>query len=379
MTLALRLVFLLSEYFHRLVIFAIMLVQTASIHGLKRADYDELLAHGWFRGNGIVYRSEVVCIDDKVYGILNIRYRVAEFNMRRSHLKLFKRNQTRFKIKIGTPRCDSRREELYRGAMPRFKAFVHGTLEEALLSPSAGAEFDAMEISVFDGDTLVAVSYIDVGDHSMASILCIYDQRYNKHSLGIYTMLIELDLCKRMGLEFYYPGYVLDEPSSFDYKLGLGSCEWLDEGKVWKKDLSELSVTKGMLMRLKMVELSLQLSVAGYKGSMRVYPYYTLGHLLLERPDLIRVPSYYVIQTPAGELAVAYDLQMETFICFDVHPVDDLDFLSRLKLSNDYLEGVNYQLEPLRCTFFHRLRTEHFKEDLEHIIQLQMHAAVVEY
>jgi len=272
MTLALRLVFLLSEYFHRLVIFAIMLVQTASIHGLKRADYDELLAHGWFRGNGIVYRSEVVCIDDKVYGILNIRYRVAEFNMRRSHLKLFKRNQTRFKIKIGTPRCDSRREELYRGAMPRFKAFVHGTLEEALLSPSAGAEFDAMEISVFDGDTLVAVSYIDVGDHSMASILCIYDQRYNKHSLGIYTMLIELDLCKRMGLEFYYPGYVLDEPSSFDYKLGLGSCEWLDEGKVWKKDLSELSVTKGMLMRLKMVELSLQLSVAGYKGSMPSAP-----------------------------------------------------------------------------------------------------------
>ncbi|MFM7234340.1 MAG: hypothetical protein ACKOZM_07090, partial [Flavobacteriales bacterium] len=159
----------------------------------------------------------------------------------------------------------------------------------------------------------------------------------------------------------------------------LGTCQWLDESKDWKKSPKDLSVTKGMLIRLKMVELSLQLSVAGFKNSMRVYPYYTLGHLMLERPDLIRVPSFYVIKTPAGELAVAYDLQMEAFICFDVHPVNDLDFLGRLKLSNDYMRGLNYQLEPLRCTFFHRLRSEHFKEDLEHIIQLQMHAAVVEY
>lgn len=356
-----------------------MLVQTASIFGLKRADYDELLARGWFRGNGIVYKSEVVCIDDKVYGILNIRYRVADFMMRRSHSKLFSRNQSRFTVKIGTPQCDSRREELYRGAMPRFKAFVHDSLQEALLSPSAGAEFDAMEIGVYDGDVLVAVSYVDIGDRSMASILCIYDQRYNKQSLGIYTMLLELDLCKKMGLDYYYPGYVLDEPSSFDYKLGLGSCEWLDEDRVWKANFSELSATRGMLIRLKMLELSMQLSVAGFDASMRVYPYYTLGHILLERPDLIRVPSFYVIQTGAGQLAVAYDLQMETFICFDVHPVNDLDFLSRLKLSNDYMQGTNYQLEPLRCTFFHRLRSEYFKEDLEHIIQLQMHAAVVEY
>ncbi len=356
-----------------------MLVQTASIHGLKRADYDELLARGWFRGNGIVYRSEVVCIDDKVFGILNIRFSVADFVMRRSHRKLFRRNQHRFSVKIGTPQCDERREELYHGAMPRFKAFVHGSLHEALLSPCSGAEFDTMEISVYDGDKLIAVSYVDVGDRSMASILCIYDQHYSKHSLGIYTMLLELDLCKRMGINHYYPGYVLDEPSAFDYKLELGQCEWLDEDFIWKKAFSELSVKKGMLIRLKMLELSLHLSVAGYSGCMRVYPYYTLGHLLLERPDLIRVPSFYLIQTPAGEMAVAFDLQMDSFICFDAHPVNDLDFLSRLKLSSDYMQGANYQLEPLRCTFFHPIRQERFKEDLEHIIQLKMHAEVVEY
>jgi hypothetical protein len=99
--------------------------------------------------------------------------------------------------------------------------------------------------------------------------------------------------------------------------------------------------------------------------------------LLLERPDLIRVPAYFMVDTPAGELALAYDLQMDAFLCFDLKPVRDMDFLHRLKLSNDYLSGPNYQLEPLCCTFFHRLRQESFSADLHHIIQLLLHASVV--
>lgn len=334
-----------------------------------------LLEWGWFRGSGIVYRSEVVCIDNSVFGILNIRFDVNQFAMRRSHRKLFVRHQSRFTFKIGSPQCDARREELYRLAKPRFKAFVHDSLQEVLLSPGIGAEFDTMEIAVYDGDKLIAVSYVDVGDRSMASILCIYDQSYRSERLGLYTMLLELDLCKRMGLDFYYPGYVLDRPSSFDYKLELGPCQWLDQGKQWVTKLDEMTFTKGTIIRMKMEELSALLHQAGYAPQMRVYPFYTLGHLLLERPDLLRVPSFYFIQTDAGEMAVAYDVLSDAFICFDVHPVVDLDFLHRLQLSEEYKSGTNYQLEPLRCTFFHRLRTEEFNADLHHIVQLMVHAS----
>ena len=354
-----------------------MLVQTASIFGLKRADYDDLLARGWFRGSGIVYRSEVVCIDSKVYGIRNIRFPVSAFSMRKSHRKLFYRNNENFSIRIGTPRCDSQRENLYQGLKSRFKAFVHDTLEGVLLSPRQGAEFDAMEIAVYDGDHLAAVSYVDVGESSMASILCIYDQRYHKDSLGIYTMLVEMDLAKRMGLDYYYPGYVLDEPSAFDYKLELGPCEWLSHDNGWYGTSESIEVSKASRIRSKMEEAHQRLDEAGFQSKLYIYPFYTLGHLLLERPDLIRVPSYRTIDTNAGLLAVSYDLQMDAFICFDLHAVQDLDFLHSLQLSNDYSNGSNYQLEPRKCTFFHRLRSEYFKEDLAHIIQLMSHATMV--
>ncbi len=354
-----------------------MLVQTASIQGLKRAEYDDLLARGWFRGNGIVYRSEVVCIDSKVYGIRNIRFPVYAFSMRRSHRKLFAKNNKRFSIRVGTPHSDAKREQLYQGVKSRFKAFVHDTLEGVLLSPRMGVDFDALEIAVYDGDELVAVSYVDVGDRSMASILCVYNQAYKNASLGIYTMLVEMDLSKRMGLEYYYPGYVLDEPSAFDYKLELGPCQWLGFGEEWFSNAQEIPPSKGSMIRQKMEQVSVHLVHAGFQPQLYIYPYYTLGHLLLERPDLIRVPSYYTIQTAAGELAVAFDLQMDAFICFDLHAARDLDFVQSLHLSDDYTSGANYQLEPRRCTFFHKLREEFLAEDINHIIQLFVHANVV--
>jgi hypothetical protein len=240
-----------------------------------------------------------------------------------------------------------------------------------------GVDFDALEIAVYDGDALVAVSYVDVGERSMASILCVYDQAYKSASLGMYTMLFEMDLSKRMGLEYYYPGYVLDEPSAFDYKLELGPCQWLGCNERWFANVQEIPPSKGSMIRHKMEQAAIQLEEAGFWPQLKIYPYYTLGHLLLERPDLIRVPSYYTIRTSVGVLAVAFDLQMDAFICFDLHAARDLDFIQSLHLSDDYISGANYQLEPLRCTFFHKLREDFLVDDLSHIIQLFVHANVV--
>jgi hypothetical protein len=68
---------------------------------------------------------------------------------------------------------------------------------------------------------------------------------------------------------------------------------------------------------------------------------------------------------------------MDAFICFDLQAACDLDFLQTLQLSDDYTSGANYQLEPRRCTFFHKLRDDFFAEDLSHIIQLFVHASTV--
>ncbi|MCB0579373.1 MAG: arginine-tRNA-protein transferase, partial [Phaeodactylibacter sp.] len=58
-----------------------------------------------------------------------------------------------------------------------------------------------------------------------ASIMGIYDPDYNRHSLGFFTMLMEIDFCMQRGMEFFYPGYVVPGYSRFDYKLRIGRAE----------------------------------------------------------------------------------------------------------------------------------------------------------
>lgn len=342
-----------------------MLVQTAPIQGLRRADYDALLSMGWFRGTGIIYRSEVVCIDEQVYGIRNIRFPVHAFSMRRSHAKLFRKNMNRFTLRVGTPRVDARREELYRGHMHRFKAFVHETLEDILLSPRMGAEIDAMELSVYDGEKLVAVSYIDVGESSMASILCLYDPAYARFSLGTLTMLLEIDMAKRLGLDYYYPGYVLDLPSGFDYKLELGPCQWLNKDEGWNWSQAITGEGKAAKIRRKLDALEALMAETGRSWEKMIYPYYTLGHLIMERRDLVRVPTFLTFQSGLHVVGVSYDIQLDQYIGFDLNEALELDYLHQLKLSDDYLQGNSYVLQTLSCNHVAPLREEHFAGDLD--------------
>lgn len=351
-----------------------MLVQTVPIQGLRRADYDDLLSLGWFRGTGIVYRSEVVCIDEQIYGVRNIRFPTVSFSMRKSHAKLYRKNMRRFTIRVGTPQVDERREELYRGHLHRFKAFVHESLGDIQLSPHMGAEIDAMEVAVYDDKKLVAVSYVDVGESSMASILCLYDHHYASFSLGTFTMLLEMDMAKRLGLDYYYPGYVLDLPSSFDYKLELGPCQWLDMECGWQWSQATHHPGKAERIRQKLAELEAMLQAAGYHPSLHIYPYYTLGHLITDRPDLIRVPAFYVLQSGHLIFGVSYDILLDAYVCFDILEANELNHLHQLELSDDYRLGDTYVLQTLCSTFCRPLSTDCFIDELHELIQIMTNA-----
>ena len=115
----------------------------------------------------------------------------------------------------------------------RFKGFIHPTLNEYLTSGFHRTVFDTREVCVYDGDKLVAVSYFDVGDRAMASLIGLQHPDYRKFGLGIYTMLKEVEFGRSAGLKWYYPGYVLDLPSDFDYKLELGEFEYYTPTKRW--------------------------------------------------------------------------------------------------------------------------------------------------
>ena len=63
-----------------------MLVQTHYPRQLSRSRYDQYLASGWFRGAVMLYKMDLVCIDNEVYSVVNIRLNLEHYKVSKSQI-----------------------------------------------------------------------------------------------------------------------------------------------------------------------------------------------------------------------------------------------------------------------------------------------------
>ncbi|HYF38029.1 MAG TPA: GNAT family N-acetyltransferase, partial [Prosthecobacter sp.] len=98
---------------------------------------------------------------------------------------------------------------------------------------------ECVECRMWAGEVLVAVSFLDVGAQATSAVYGVFEPEYSRRSLGIYTMLREIEFSRERGCRWYYPGYATQEPSAYDYKKQLGGLEFLDWQRGQWKPLNE--------------------------------------------------------------------------------------------------------------------------------------------
>lgn len=96
------------------------------------------------------------------------------------------------------------------------------------LMPCYGIQFD-----VFNGMQLVATSFFHVGRKSVAANYCIHEPDEWRRGLGTFTTLKEIEFALEHNRRYYYPGFVYDVPSEFDYKLNFQHLEYFDWWGNW--------------------------------------------------------------------------------------------------------------------------------------------------
>jgi arginine-tRNA-protein transferase len=75
----------------------------------------------------------------------------------------------------------------------------------------------------------VAVSFFDKGQSGISSVYAVFEPEHASRSLGIFTMLREMDWARSQGMQFAYPGYATLGSSHYDYKkqfTGLHAYDW---------------------------------------------------------------------------------------------------------------------------------------------------------
>ncbi len=198
---------------------------------LQKSEWQTALDMGMRRAGGALYRP--ICQGCRK--CLPVRIPVQDFVPSHAQRRVWNHAKGNFEIIIGRPQVDQARLDLYRA----YLAFQHDqelaeqdcleNYEQFLVE----TRVDTIELSFRDhSGELAGVSILDATNIALSSVYFYWGAQYRKFSLGIYSVLEEIELCKRMGLTYYYFGYLVPDVPAMEYKGRFAPLEMWD-GKDW--------------------------------------------------------------------------------------------------------------------------------------------------
>lgn len=189
---------------------------------------DGLWAAGWRHFGRYFFRySSQTGADGAAQTITPLRLDLVQFIPTKSQRRVLAKNAD-LRCEIGPAALDDDLRAMFQRHKQRFTHNVPDDLETFLGTDPASGPCECRMLRVFDGERLVAASFFDVGQQAASSIYGIFDPDERKRSLGIFTLLREIQYCRKAGLKWLYPGYATQESSAYDYKKQFSGTAWLD-------------------------------------------------------------------------------------------------------------------------------------------------------
>lgn len=198
-----------------------------------RADHlDILLADGWRHFGTHFFRYNLGIYETDIRRVIPLRIRLADLSLSKSQRRVL-RDNVDARIEINPIRITDETVDLFERHKQRFKFGVPDSIYDFLSDDPARVPCDAFEVDVRIDERLVAVSYFDLADASVSAIYAMFDPALPKRSLGILTMLKEIEYARACGKEFYYLGYAYEGESFYDYKKRFRGTEAFDWTGGW--------------------------------------------------------------------------------------------------------------------------------------------------
>ena len=197
---------------------------------LSPEELDELLAKGWFRMRENVFTTHYYIRDASLLSTVWLRSPLENYRFSKSQRKHLRHLNARYDIRFMPLSITQEHEDLYQ----RYLTVAQGERSESLegvLGDIDCVVFQSKMLEVRDPEAdnaLIAMSVYDVGSTSVQSVIGIYAPEYSHESLGVYTMLLEVEHAIIEGYQWYYIGYFTPGFSTFDYKLRLKDLEFFN-------------------------------------------------------------------------------------------------------------------------------------------------------
>ncbi len=198
---------------------------------LSPQQLDILLAEGDQRVGGTVFRTTCPFCS----ACEPVRIDVPAFRPSRSQRRVLRRNAD-LRIEIGAPEISRRRVALWN----RHRAARGLLTENSRRDPVGYKEWlvdtcaPTAEVRYFEGERMIGVSLLDIGETSANSAYHYFDPRVAARSLGVMSVLWEVDFCRSRNIRWYYLGLWVEDCSALFYKTSYYPHERLVMGQ-WRR------------------------------------------------------------------------------------------------------------------------------------------------
>ena len=178
---------------------------------LEAEELSQLLCRGWRKFGPYFFRP--VCPDCR--HCIPLRVPVQDFVPSRSQRRVLKKGAG-LQVSYGPLHFEERIFDIYsRHALMRFGQpsdrddFIAG-----FYLPSC----PALQMEIHHEGTLVGVGFLDRGNDALSSVYFCFDPDYGRLNLGTYSVLVEIERAREMGLRYHYLGYYVPGCGNMVYK-----------------------------------------------------------------------------------------------------------------------------------------------------------------
>lgn len=191
---------------------------------------DRLLADGWRHFGTRFFRYSLAFHELEMRRVIPLRIPLARFSISKSQRRVLRRNRDA-EAAIAECVIDTQAEELFHLHKQRFKRDVPASVRDFI--GVSRSPVDTRELRVSLGGRRCAISYFDVGENSVSGVYAMFDPSLANRSLGIFTILKEIEFAIENEKDFYYLGYCYEGNSFYDYKKRFRAAELYDWRGTW--------------------------------------------------------------------------------------------------------------------------------------------------
>ncbi len=200
---------------------------------LEAGEFEQRLQLGDRRQGMLLYRPRCPLCN----ACEPIRLRIGDFRPSKSQRRALQRGDRELEVTIGRPKASIEKVALYNLHKQGRQLWVGDDpidldgYEEFLVETCV----DSIEIEYRYEGRLVGVAIADRSESSLSAVYCFYDPNLPQLSLGTYSIMKQLELCRSWGLEFLYLGLYVAECGAMTYKARFRPHERLVKGE-WQRD-----------------------------------------------------------------------------------------------------------------------------------------------